>query len=1381
MKYYYSFGLKYIILIGLLNFFSNFCYSQNPDCDAGVPYFLVDLTGFPAGSWSSPNVSRVEQCCGASGSDQCISFDVILDTGAVGIQIDMTGADPAGSLYYSIDCMGSYPGGTIKCITGPGPHRITFCKPGNNANIYTITSISKPNFPSGQHIRIGCSSPLSSLGVVSSSVTWQSISPGAPGAYNSYLSCTNCPAPIYTPATSAPASVDYYVCGLPIASACGYTVTVCDTVTIYNDPQLSASVLPSPAVFCNTGPGSGVTLTASGSGGLPPYSYIWRDGGMVVGTSANYFASVAGNYTVEISDSLNSATCPSYFYTVTVSESPLPIASAGSDQVLCATSPTVSLTGTIQYASGGIWSGGSGTFSPSTTFLNTSYTPTSAEIMAGSITLTLTSTGSGGGCTNATDQITISFSVLSASASITSNYNGENISCNGANDGVALVAASGGTTPYNYSWNTMPVQLTATAGSLGAGNYTATVTDANGCSATSNITLTQPVPLSLTASVSSDYNGQDISCNGANNGSAATTVAGGTMPYDYIWSTSPVQTTPTAVSLGAATYTVNITDANGCPGSAVITLMEPAALFSIASATSAYNGFNISCNGASDGTVNMTTTGGTMPYQFLWSTGATTEDLSGLTAGMYSASITDANGCAATASLSLSEPAVLSAAINVVSNYNGFGVSCFNSSDGAIDITVSGGAGGYTYSWSNGASSQDLSGLSSGSYSVTVTDGNNCITAMNAVLTQPAGLLIAVDGISYYNGFNVSCYNSIDGSIYLTTTGGVAPYTYLWNTGALTEDLSVIPEGVYFNTITDANNCVTFFGATLIEPAPLVSTMVTSAFGDYNVSCNGLTDGAINLNVTGGAMPYNYAWSTAASTEDISGLGAGTYSVSIADLNGCTIAASATITEPDPLMATINSISDFNGFSVSCFGSSNGSIDAEAFGGMAPYNYSWSNGTSSEDLLMLTSGNYSLLVTDANNCTASLTVSLNEPSPLIAVIDGVSDFNGYGVSCNLSSNGSINSSASGGVAPYTYLWNNGAVADDISGLTADSYILGVEDMNGCLASADTALSEPAALISSYTFVNPGCNGIANGSIDFSLSGGIAPYAFNWNTGTSSEDLINLPIGTFSLIFNDLNGCTGSASVVLTEPVLLNNSIAQQNVLCYGGSNGMIDLNIIGGTSPYSYLWSNGATIEDISGLTEGAYYVTITDAQGCSMTDTIEVTQPDQLFLNISSPVLPNTFNISFYQGNDGTIDLTVGGGTQPYSFNWSTNQSSEDLNNLPSGQYSVVVTDENGCVVAGTIGLSEPFDLAMPTGITPNDDGKNDLFTVKGIEAYPDNVLTIYNRWGNVVYKRENYMNQWRGTNTSDQQLPEGTYFAILEINGRDIVLNGYVEIRRK
>ena len=237
------------ILVLLLTLLSNRVVKAQSPCMATVPSYTINLTGNPAGVWSSPNVSRNDQCCTATSPDQCIYFNLTLDPNTAGIQIDMIGADPAGSLFYDINCTGNYPGGQIKCISGVGPHQITFCKPGGNKNVYKITSISKPMFPKDDTTRIGCKKKLITLGIVNNSVTWQSIFPGTPGQYNSYLDSINVASPTYSPGVGAPAYVDYKVCGFPIASGCGFSLTVCDTVRVYNYPSLTATVTPNPATF----------------------------------------------------------------------------------------------------------------------------------------------------------------------------------------------------------------------------------------------------------------------------------------------------------------------------------------------------------------------------------------------------------------------------------------------------------------------------------------------------------------------------------------------------------------------------------------------------------------------------------------------------------------------------------------------------------------------------------------------------------------------------------------------------------------------------------------------------------------------------------------------------------------------------------------------------------------------------------------------------------------------------------------------------------------------------------------------------------------------------------------------------------------------------
>jgi hypothetical protein len=263
----------YILLFCALILFPGLSYSQASTCDPGVPYYFIDLTGKPAGTWTSPSHSRSGKCCSASGSDECTSFEIKTDPQAAQISFDVaSGAIPTGALFYQINCGPQIPVGQKICLTGIGPHRITFCKPGNNENTYVLTSFPSPIFPQDTTVRIGCSKALPVLGITSGSVTWTSVYPGAQGQYNSYLSCTNCLSPVFSPVSGAPAYIDYKICGFPQADVCGLNFTVCDTVRIYIKDPLTATLPAATASFCQTGPGSGVTFTANASGGVCRYS-----------------------------------------------------------------------------------------------------------------------------------------------------------------------------------------------------------------------------------------------------------------------------------------------------------------------------------------------------------------------------------------------------------------------------------------------------------------------------------------------------------------------------------------------------------------------------------------------------------------------------------------------------------------------------------------------------------------------------------------------------------------------------------------------------------------------------------------------------------------------------------------------------------------------------------------------------------------------------------------------------------------------------------------------------------------------------------------------------------------------------------------------------
>ncbi|MGQ3014646.1 MAG: SprB repeat-containing protein, partial [Flavobacteriales bacterium] len=542
----------------------------------------MNLSGQPGGTWVSPSAQRAGTCCGVS--NNCVEFSIVLDSAAVGINFSVaSGADPGGALAYQINCGPVYYTGTPICLNGPGPHIITFCKPGNNINTYQITSIPGPQVSPPIIVNDGCTGVLSVSGLEPATVSWTSVYPGPPGAYNSYASClSGCLSTTITGQTNPPAYVDYQVCGTVIGS-CGQA-NYCDTIRAYFNPTLAVSIVPQNPTVCFGD--AGVSITAVGSGGQAPYTYTWSNGA----TTPSVFVG-PGTYTVTMQDNSN---CPPVSNTVQVTEFLVPIlADAGPDQYLCRQAPQASLAGNVQAATGLQWSSsGGGTFSPSDTALNAIYTPSASELSAGSAVLIAQTTGNGT-CPPDLDTVVIYYGSFQALLSPVI----QPVSCFGLSDGSITVNISGANAPYTFSW--FNGSAAPGVSGLAAGTYNLTVTDRYGCDSTFSFIVTEPPLLTASASVSSDYNGQDISCNGASDGSALALATGGTASYVYAWSSGAAQAS--ATGLAAGTYTVQVTDANGCIANTTVTLTEPPLLTISASVTSNYNGQDVSCNGASDG------------------------------------------------------------------------------------------------------------------------------------------------------------------------------------------------------------------------------------------------------------------------------------------------------------------------------------------------------------------------------------------------------------------------------------------------------------------------------------------------------------------------------------------------------------------------------------------------------------------------------------------------------------------------------------------------------------------------------------------------------------------------------------------------------------
>lgn len=570
-------------------------------------------------------------------------------------------------------------------------------------------------------------------------------------------------------------------------------------------------------------------------------------------------------------------------------------------------------------------------------------------------------------------------------------------------------------------------------------------------------------------------------------------------------------------------------------------------------------------------------------------------------------------------------------------------VTCNGANDGAIDVTITGGGTTFTSSWSNGATTEDLTGLAPGSFSDTISNEFGCRTILSALsVTQPDTIGIAGTVV------NVLCNGDTIGSISLVVTGGTSPYSYAWTSGDTTQSITGLSAGSVTVTVTDANFCTKIESYTVSEP----TLIVLSNDSLMNVSCNGGADGAAYFSATGGVSPYDFDWSTGDTTASVMGLVAGTYTVTLTDANACSVSASVSISQPAALAVTLDS----SVFPL-CNGDANGGIYISVSGGTPNYTFAWSDGTTNEDLTNTTGGSYDVTVTDANGCTASATFNLSQPSTLVLNVDSSKN-----ITCNGANNGAIFTTVTGGVGNYTYSWSTGATTGDVSSLGAGSYGLTVTDGNGCTValSAPVVITEPAALVATVdSFRNARCNGQANGGVFISVSGGTPNYTYAWSNGPTTQDLSAAASGTYTCTVTDANGCSTTVSQTISQPTSLVLTGVKTNEFS-GGPLGTAKVTASGGTPAYTYLWSNGATTDSIGGLIAGTYNVTVTDANGCTASTSLIVSFVNGIgdvdFVNLYE-VYPNptsgkfVIEVELAEASDVRIDIISSNGQLVKSF----------------------------------------------------------------------------------------------------------------------------------
>lgn len=1142
-------------------------------------------------------------------------------------------------------------------------------------------------------------------------------------------------------------------------------------------------------VRCRNGQDGAIDLNVGG--GTQPYTFNWSTNDTIQDLDSLF----AGSYSVEIIDNngcrIDSAvqiTQPATGIELSSSVSDLNCFGGGSDGFI-----DLSVSGgTPGYDY--LWSNGA-------------VTEDIAGLQAGSYTVTVSDQNN---CT-ATENIVVA-------DALRTNFDVQHVSCHGYNDGSIDLSINGGTPGYTFAWSTGATSEDLSQ--LTPGNYSVTVTDRNGCQAVRSATIEQPTyRLGIQNAIV-----QNIVCRQAATGEIELQVSGGTQPYHYQWSNN--DTTARISALPAGEYSVLIIDQNGCSTDSAFTISQPATRLQLQIAEN-----HVNCFGQQSGSVDLEVSGGVPQYSYQWSNGENTEDITSLFAGKYQISVTDAIGCTVTDSALISQPAQPLSVSLEKSN-----IKCHGQATGYIETTVFGGTPEYSYEWSDGSTQANASALLPGEYFVVVSDQNGCRRTERAVIDQP--LPFELD----FQVQDVKCFGEANGSISLNVSGQTPPYSLMWETSDTTESISELPFGYYSVAIRDSNECFIRDSAYVAQPEmPLAAEALPKP-----VSCFGGNNGEISLEVSGGTPGYDFLWSDGSQTQNLNFLLPGNYSVTITDHNGCEAFAQAEVTEPDDSLQL-----SYTTEPASCFGGADGSIDLSVTGGVQPYSYLWSNDSTTQDLFRLPTGEYFVAVSDFNGCQRNLLVQVQQPAFPIQISVIKTDLLCYGDPPY----GEIDITVGGGTPGYEYLWSNGATNEDIESLSPGDYSVQVSDAKGCTLDSTISIVQPENPIELQAEVTPvTCFGGSDGAVDLSIVGGTPAYLVEWETTGgdnkgSMEDLEFVSAAHYIASVVDAQGCTAADTFEVPEPGELSISYEKGDVNCHGGSDGSISLNVSGGVPGYLYEWSNGAAESQIQGLLPGLYSVEVTDQNECSTSQDILIDQPLALSLSFET-------NYSCYGANDGEIDLTVGGGTPPFTYLWSNNAQTQDLNNLPPGEYSLSLTDANNCQISGAVEIVEPDELKLnydvspascndkyngsivllprggsppytyfwdnlnnqlpeqtelpagfysvsltdskgcaaqaeiqvpiefedciktATAFTPNSDGFNDFWQIRGIEVFPKAEVELFDRYGNLLARLRSsdfpYDGKYNG-----KTLPFGTYYFVINLNENNIPpLTGTVTI---
>lgn len=879
------------------------------------------------------------------------------------------------------------------------------------------------------------------------------------------------------------------------------------------------------------------------------------------------------------------------------------------------------------------------------------------------------------------------------------------ITCNGANDGTAIVTATGGAPDYTYEWSNGSTNRSIA--NLSPGVYTVVITDTNGCTDTA---MTAPLadPEVLTATIS---NFNDVSCPTNMDGSITLDVNGGIMPYKYTTDGINFENGTTLSNLAIGDYDITVTDNNNCPVEVSGVISSPASLsFDVSSTTDICYGESLEFTNTSTFTQgNITST--------TWNFGDA--DVTGQNVATSFTTIgTPVVTLTVTTDLGCVVPLTRELDIEVIPCCNGnngiiafpdpIDPLCNGGSSGSIDLNITSDPPIASINWADGATGANRSNLAAGDYTVTITNDATCGAELPITIDEPSSIIPMLTIIE------PTCDVASNGEIMITATGGTVAtnsnYEFDFNDGegfGATNLLTGLSVGDYDNIrVRDDNNCTVPIDTFLAVPAGF--NPITASLTITPPTCDEATNGTITVTATGDGRPLFYDFGNGPSTDNLlPNVGIGLQTIIVQDLDMCMRSLDTTIVAAEvmPIQASVQIEQP------SCEVAANGIITITASGNSTPLEYDFGNGFVDNNIATdLVIGNYPLAIRDRDNCILNI-------DTMLAVVPGFEPIQANlqinQPSCSEATNGAITIIASGNGGPFEYDFDGGGFADENSfmDLTIGSYPITVRDADGCSSDFDTTLIVAPGLIpvqATLQIVQPSCGGATDGSVTILPSGelgtDITNYTYDFGNGFFDNNVAdNLGNGQFSVDVRNANNCSIVLDTILNELVLAPTHIVARPT-CFGLSDGSIIIEVpTPGEGPFTYDFGDGAGFQAdvaLTNLPEGNYTIQVQDANLClSEQIPILIDQPDELMLSLVKT------DISCFGENDGSIVATVTGGVSNYSYSWSDGQMNNAATGLMAGDYTLDVTDGNDCPISSdnAITIIEPAELSAEIGQIDN------------------------------------------------------------------------------